>query len=91
LARLCGQVSDCEIGGSWARGKLGLDTRFEPAGLVQGNDAIRNATSILDYVFCDLAVSYLGRDDLARVSPTGAAQEQLRPTDVASLHTSSTA
>ena len=41
-------------------------TRFEPAGLVQGNDAIRNATSILDYVFRELAVSYLGRDDLSQ-------------------------
>ena len=44
-------------------------TRFEPAGLVQGNDAIKNATSILDYVFRELAVSYLGRNDLAHVSP----------------------
>ncbi len=35
-------------------------TRFEPAGMVQGNDAIKNATSILDYVFRELAVSYLG-------------------------------
>ena len=44
-------------------------TRFEPAGFVQGNDAIKNATSILDYVFRELAVSYLGRNDLAHVSP----------------------
>jgi ribonucleoside-diphosphate reductase alpha chain len=44
-------------------------TRFEPAGLVQGNDMIKNATSILDYVFRELAVSYLGRNDLAHVSP----------------------
>ena len=44
-------------------------TRFEPAGLVQGNDAIKMATSILDYVFRELAVSYLGRHDLAHVSP----------------------
>ena len=42
-------------------------TRFEPAGLVQGNDAIKNATSILDYVFRELAISYLGRNDLAHV------------------------
>jgi ribonucleoside-diphosphate reductase alpha chain len=42
-------------------------TRFEPAGFVQGNDAIRNATSILDYVFRELAISYLGRNDLAHV------------------------
>ncbi len=42
-------------------------TRFEPAGMVQGNDAIKNATSILDYVFRELAVSYLSRHDLAHV------------------------
>ncbi|HUF56713.1 MAG TPA: vitamin B12-dependent ribonucleotide reductase, partial [Thermohalobaculum sp.] len=46
-------------------------TRFEPAGLVQGNDSIKNATSILDYVFRELAVSYLDRDDLAHVEPGG--------------------
>ena len=39
-------------------------TRFEPAGMVQGNELIKNATSILDYVFRELAVSYLGRHDL---------------------------
>ena len=42
-------------------------TQFEPAGIVQGNDAIKNATSILDYVFRELAISYLGRHDLAHV------------------------
>src|SRR5262245_1086478 len=42
-------------------------TKFEPAGMVQGNDAIKNATSILDYVFRELAVSYLARHDLAHV------------------------
>ena len=42
-------------------------TKFEPAGIVIGNDAIKNATSILDYVFRELAVSYLGRHDLAHV------------------------
>ena len=44
-------------------------TRFEPAGEVEGNEAIRSATSILDYVFRELGVSYLGRDDLASVDP----------------------
>ncbi|AEV37502.1 Vitamin B12-dependent ribonucleotide reductase (Ribonucleoside-diphosphate reductase nrdJ) [Pseudovibrio sp. FO-BEG1] len=44
-------------------------TRFEPAGMVMGNDAIKNATSILDYIFRELAVSYLGRNDLAHVPP----------------------
>ncbi len=42
-------------------------TKFEPAGIVQGNDAIKNATSILDYIFRELAVSYLDRHDLAHV------------------------
>ena len=44
-------------------------TRFEPAGLVQGNDTIRNATSILDYIFRELAISYLDRTDLAHSIP----------------------
>ncbi|OJJ12221.1 ribonucleoside-diphosphate reductase, adenosylcobalamin-dependent [Alphaproteobacteria bacterium AO1-B] len=44
-------------------------TKFEPAGMVQGNDAIKNATSILDYIFRELAVSYLGRHELAHVPP----------------------
>jgi ribonucleoside-diphosphate reductase alpha chain len=46
-----------------------LFTRFEPAGEVRGNAAIRHATSILDYIFRELAVSYLGRSDLAQVDP----------------------
>ncbi len=45
-------------------------TRFEPSGPVQGNDTIKYATSILDYVFRELAVSYLERFDLAHVDPT---------------------
>ena len=45
-------------------------TRFEPAGLVQGNDAIKNATSVLDYIFRELAISYLERNDLAHVDPS---------------------
>jgi ribonucleoside-diphosphate reductase alpha chain len=44
-------------------------TRFEPAGPVQGNDSIKYATSILDYVFRELAVSYMSRFDLAHVDP----------------------
>ncbi len=42
-------------------------TRFEPAGEVTGNDSIRRATSILDYLFRELAVSYLDREDLSEV------------------------
>jgi ribonucleoside-diphosphate reductase alpha chain len=45
-------------------------TRFEPSGPVQGNDSIKYATSILDYVFRELAVSYLSRFDLAHVDPS---------------------
>jgi ribonucleoside-diphosphate reductase alpha chain len=45
-------------------------TRFEPSGPVQGNDSIKYATSILDYIFRELAVSYLSRFDLAHVEPT---------------------
>ena len=52
-------------------------TKFEPAGMVQGNDSIKNATSILDYIFRELAVSYLDRTDLAHVKPAGAAFDDL--------------
>src|SRR5213082_3433958 len=44
-------------------------TRFEPSGIVEGNDAIKMATSILDYIFRELAISYLDRGDLAHVQP----------------------
>ncbi len=52
-------------------------TKFEPAGMVQGNDSIKNATSILDYIFRELAVSYLDRTDLAHVKPEGATFDDL--------------
>jgi len=45
-------------------------TRFEPSGMVEGNDAIKMASSVLDYIFRELAVSYLGRNDLAHVQPS---------------------
>ena len=44
-------------------------TRFEPAGRVTGNDSIRSATSILDYIFRELGVSYLDRHELANADP----------------------
>jgi ribonucleoside-diphosphate reductase alpha chain len=44
-------------------------TRFEPSGIVDGNDTIKMATSILDYIFRELAISYLDRGDLAHVQP----------------------
>lgn len=52
-------------------------TKFEPAGIVQGNDSIKNATSILDYIFRELAVSYLDRTDLAHVKPQGASFDDI--------------
>ena len=42
-------------------------TRFEPQGLVTGNDTIKMATSILDYIFRELAISYLDRNDLGHM------------------------
>ena len=42
-----------------------IETKFEPSGEIKGNDRILNATSILDYIFRELAISYLGREDLA--------------------------
>jgi len=44
-------------------------TRFEPFGRVEGNDSIKMATSLIDYLFRELAISYLGRDDLAHATP----------------------
>ncbi len=44
-------------------------TRFEPSGMVEGNDTIKMATSIIDYIFRELAISYLGRTDLAHAEP----------------------
>ncbi|NUQ01955.1 MAG: vitamin B12-dependent ribonucleotide reductase, partial [Armatimonadetes bacterium] len=44
-------------------------TRFEPNGMVQGHDNIKMSTSVIDYIFRDLAITYLGRHDLAQVSP----------------------
>jgi ribonucleoside-diphosphate reductase alpha chain len=52
-------------------------TRFEPSGPVQGNDTIKYATSILDYVFRELAVSYLSRFDLAHVDPSNSGFDAL--------------
>ncbi|RMB08546.1 vitamin B12-dependent ribonucleotide reductase [Eilatimonas milleporae] len=44
-------------------------TRFEPFGRVEGNDTIKMATSLLDYIFRELAISYLGREDLSHATP----------------------
>jgi ribonucleoside-diphosphate reductase alpha chain len=52
-------------------------TRFDPSGPVEGNDQIRHATSILDYIFRELAISYLGRTDLAHVDPSESAVDAI--------------
>jgi ribonucleoside-diphosphate reductase alpha chain len=44
-------------------------TRFEPSGAVSGNDTIKMATSVVDYIFREIAISYLGREDLAHATP----------------------
>jgi ribonucleoside-diphosphate reductase alpha chain len=44
-------------------------SRFEPNGMVQGHDYVKMATSVIDYIFRDLAISYLKRTDLAQVNP----------------------
>ena len=48
-----------------------VDTKFEPSGKVFGNDRIMSATSILDYIFRELAISYLNREDLAHTPSIG--------------------
>ena len=59
-------------------------TRFEPAGPVSGNDRVRSATSILDYIFRELAISYLDREDLANISPDALNGDGLGDGDVKS-------
>jgi ribonucleoside-diphosphate reductase alpha chain len=73
-------------------------TRFEPSGPVQGNDTIKMASSVIDYIFRELAISYLERNDLANVDPTelhhdslgdGAKERHLRRDDAIKQLTSS--
>ncbi|HIJ63276.1 MAG TPA: vitamin B12-dependent ribonucleotide reductase, partial [Rhodospirillaceae bacterium] len=52
-------------------------TRFEPSGMVEGNNAIKMSTSVLDYIFRELAISYLSRNDLAHVTPTDLTPDSL--------------
>ena len=51
-----------------------VDTKFEPSGKVFGNDRILSATSILDYIFRELAISYLNREDLAHTPSIGGSE-----------------
>ena len=52
-----------------------IDTKFEPSGNIIGNDRILSASSILDYVFRELAISYLGREELAHTPPIASAKD----------------
>ena len=53
-----------------------VGTKFEPSGKVHGNDRILSATSILDYIFRELAISYLNREDLAHTPSIGNSEKQ---------------
>ena len=61
-----------------------VGTKFEPSGKVHGNDRILSATSILDYIFRELAISYLNREDLAHTPSIGNIEKQFeeKPEDV---------
>ena len=52
-----------------------IETKFEPSGKVYGNDRILSATSILDYIFRELAISYLNREDLAHTPSIGSSDK----------------
>ena len=56
-----------------------LFTRFEPNGMVQGNPHIKMTTSIIDYIFRELAITYLDRHDLAQVDAGGPARRRPAP------------
>jgi ribonucleoside-diphosphate reductase alpha chain len=58
-----------------------LFTRFEPNGVVQGNPHIKMTTSIIDYIFRELAITYLGRHDLVQVSPEDLRADALHEED----------
>ena len=54
-----------------------VGTKFEPSGKVHGNDRILSATSILDYIFRELAISYLNREDLAHTPSIGSTEKAI--------------
>ena len=58
-----------------------VDTKFEPSGKVYGNDRILSATSILDYIFRELAISYLNREDLAHTPSIGNTEKTMDSSD----------
>lgn len=56
-------------------------TKFEPSGMVAGSPHIKMTTSVIDYIFRELAVTYLGREDLAHVAPEDILKRKLRPSE----------
>ena len=58
-----------------------IETKFEPSGEIKGNDRILNASSILDYIFRELAISYLGREDLAHTPSISKSSNDRIPND----------
>ncbi|MTI87838.1 MAG: vitamin B12-dependent ribonucleotide reductase [Balneolaceae bacterium] len=56
-------------------------TKFEPSGMVNGNPHVKMSTSVIDYIFRELAVTYLGREDLAHVPADQISSRSLRPTE----------
>ncbi len=58
-----------------------LDTKFEPSGKVYGNDRILSATSILDYIFRELAISYLGKEELAHTPSISGSNIEMKKED----------
>lgn len=56
-------------------------TKFEPSGMVAGSPHVKMTTSVIDYIFRELAVTYLGREDLAHVAPEDILKRKLRPSE----------
>ncbi|MEX0660259.1 MAG: vitamin B12-dependent ribonucleotide reductase [Balneolaceae bacterium] len=56
-------------------------TKFEPSGMVNGSPHVKMSTSVIDYIFRELAVTYMGREDLAHVPPEDIMPRKLRPTE----------
>ncbi len=59
-----------------------VETKFEPSGKVRGNDRILSATSILDYIFRELAISYLNREDLAHTPSIGSGNDKSKDIEI---------
>jgi len=56
-------------------------TKFEPSGMVAGSPHVKMTTSVIDYIFRELAVTYLGREDLAHVAPEDIMLRKMRPSE----------